>query len=282
MATLVFGLIVSVLGFLFIGNLIQQDEQAKFRVIADRQISAIQRRMERNMETVHSVGGLFDASEIVSRAEFSIFANQMISQVDGVQALSWNPIVTPERLVDFKRLARREGMSDFEFYERDAAGNRRPLGNRAEYVVVLYGEPVAGNRAAFGYDVGSNPSRRAALDKARDTGDMVATAPIKLVQDSGKQSGFLVFRPVYINGIDPKTIEGRRQSIKGFTVGVYRIEDILAGALKNDASAINDIRLFDETDKTNPPDPSLRFRTKFGGNRSATRRNCREVKGGIA
>lgn len=235
---------------MFIGSLVQQEEISKFRVIADRQVSAIQRRLERNIETVHSVGGLFDASEIVSRAEFSIFANQMISRVEGVQALSWNPIVTPERLSDIKMLARREGITDFELYERDKAGNRQPLGNRDDYIIVLYGEPVAGNRAAFGYDVGSNRARRAALGKARDTGEMVATAPIKLVQETGKQSGFLVFRPVYINGVDPKAVERRRQSIKGFTVGVFRIGDILAAALPNDARALSHIKMFDETEST--------------------------------
>lgn len=252
LVTLVCGLAVSALGFVFIGNLVQQDERSKFRIIADRQVSAIQRRLERNIETVHSAGGLFDASEIVSRAEFSIFANQMISRVEGVQALYWNPIVTPERLIDIKRLARREGMPDFEFYERDEAGNRRPLGNRDDYIVVLYGEPVAGNRAAFGYDVGSDRARRTALDNARDTGEMVATAPIKLVQETGNQTGFLVFRPVYINGVDPKSVERRRQSIKGFTVGVYRIGDILAAALQNDASALSHIEMYDETDSTKP------------------------------
>jgi CHASE1-domain containing sensor protein len=90
-----------------------------------------------------------------------------------------------------------------------------------------------------------------APDKARDTGEMVATAPIKLVQETGQQSGFLVFRPVYISGADPKTVERRRQSIKGFTVGVYRIGDMLAAALENDAGALNHIRMYDETDRTN-------------------------------
>jgi CHASE1-domain containing sensor protein len=83
--TLVSGLVISTLGFLFIGNLVQQEERSKFRVIADRQVSAIEQQLWRNIETVNSLGGLFDASEVVSRREFSIFARQMISRVGGVR-----------------------------------------------------------------------------------------------------------------------------------------------------------------------------------------------------
>ena len=116
------GIIVSVAGFLFVQNLVWQEERANFRLIADRQGFAIEQLLTRNIETVQSLGGLFDASEVVSRTEFTIFARQLISRVEGVQALSWNPRVSGGRLAHLRRLARREGMREYEFYERDANG----------------------------------------------------------------------------------------------------------------------------------------------------------------
>lgn len=245
---LICGVLFSALGFQFIENRVGMEERTNFRLIADRYVLAIEQLLLRNIETVHSLGGLFDASEIVSHEEFVIFARQMLSRVGGVQALSWNPRISAERLADIRRLARREGMTDYDFHERGTAGARQPLQRRNDYIPVLYIEPKAGNRAALGYDIGSDSIRRAALDRARDTGGAVATAPIKLVQEPGTQSGFLVLRPVYINGARPDTLERRRRSIKGYAVGVYRVGDMLASVLKTVGTAPIHIALFDETD----------------------------------
>lgn len=252
---LIVGVMFAVLGFIQIDNRVRRDETISFRHFADRQIAAIEQQLGRNLETVHSLGGLFDASEVVSRKEFTKFAIQMVSRVEGVQALSWNPRVPAERLSDIKRLARREGMSQYEFYERGKGGERLALRVRDEHVPVLYIEPLAGNEAALGFDIASNSERRVALDTARDTGHMVATAPIRLVQEAGEQSGVLVLRPVYINGIVPETQERRRRSIQGYAVGVYRIGDIMAAATKTSGSSPLHIALFDATDAEKPPIP---------------------------
>lgn len=253
MIILLAGLTTSALGFAFIENRVRHEEEINFRLIADRQVLAIEQQLRRNLETVHSLGGLFDASEIVSRNEFVVFARQMISRVQGVQALSWNPQIPPQRLTDIKRLARRDGMTRYEFYERGPDGKRRDLTPRTEYVPVLYIEPRAGNEAALGYDIGSNAERRMALDKARDTGEITATAPIRLVQETGDQAGILVLRPVYINGVVPKTLEQRRRSLKGYAVGVYRVGDILAAVTAPTESTPVHIALTDETDPTKEP-----------------------------
>jgi PAS domain S-box-containing protein len=104
------------------------------------------------------------------------------------------------------------------------------------------------NKAALGYDVGSNRKRLAALNKARDTGQIVATAPINLVQESGNQPAILVFRPVYISGVGLNTVAERRQAIKGYTVGVYRVGDILDVAIRDVGSFQTHIALSDRTD----------------------------------
>ena len=58
-------------------------------------------------------------------------------------------------------------------------------------------EPLAGNEAAVGFDLASNPIRLAALQKARDTGEIVAPARIRLVQETRGEGGGVVFKPIY-------------------------------------------------------------------------------------
>ena len=62
-----------------------------------------------------------------------------------------------------------------------------PAGIREEYFPVYYVEPRRGNEAAIGYDLASNPTRKQALDQARDSGEMTATGRITLVQETGLQ-----------------------------------------------------------------------------------------------
>jgi len=103
--------------------------------------------------------------------------------------------------------------------------------NRTELFPVYFVEPYHGNEAALGFDLGSNPARRTALEEARDTGSMAASRRIKLVQEKGDQYGFLVFAPVYRRGGPLDAVEGRRTNLRGFVLGVFRIGDMLEKTL---------------------------------------------------
>src|SRR6185436_1295029 len=82
----------------------------------------------------------------------------------------------------------------------------------------------------LGFDLWSEDTRRAALERARDTGLATATPPIRLVQEPGSQLGFLVLLPVYRG--PAATVEQRRISLTGFAVAVYRIGDLVDASLR--------------------------------------------------
>ena len=105
-----------------------------------------------------------------------------------------------------------------------------PAEERSEYFPVTYLEPYSGNETALGFDLGSNPSRYAALREARDSGNPVATQRIVLVQEVANQFGFLVFIPVYQTGSVTTTVQQRRQALAGFALGVFRVDDLVNGA----------------------------------------------------
>ena len=99
------------------------------------------------------------------------------------------------------------------------------------YFPVYYVEPYAGNAAALGFDLGSNSARLKPLSRARDSGNMVATSRITLVQETGDQYGFLIFLPVYKKDAPTNTIEERRRNLEGFVLGVFRISDLADAAI---------------------------------------------------
>jgi CHASE1-domain containing sensor protein len=145
-----------------------------------------------------------------------------------MQALSYVSLVPLEDKEGFIKEVqddaslRAEGYSDF---------NIKPEGDRKEYYVVTYIEPFEGNEAAFGFDLFSNPARKAALEEAGDANLPVATAPIRLVQEKGEQSGFLIFLPVYKNGMPIGTVEERQEALMGFISAVFRAEDLFTSFL---------------------------------------------------
>jgi len=89
------------------------------------------------------------------------------------------------------------------------------------------------NRRALGYDMASEPLRRAALERARDTGLPALTAPVVLVfdLDGSREPGLVLYRPVYRRGAPTDGVEQRRAALRGVVYVTFRMRDLLSGAL---------------------------------------------------
>lgn len=101
---------------------------------------------------------------------FRLYVDGALTRHPGLQALSWNAHVGWEELEAFER---RHG---FQGTERSAAGVLVPVSPRPAYTVVTYIEPHGPNWTALGYDIASEPTRKAALDAATGGAEPAATA----------------------------------------------------------------------------------------------------------
>ena len=204
-------------------------------------------------EVLEGLRGLLDASDQVSGQQFNAYVRDILQRFPNLQALSWNPLVKRENLASFEARQREQpGFEGFTVTERDANGDLRPVSPRPEYVVVEYIEPITKNRSARGFDIYSDPTRAAAIEKARDTGRPTATSPIDLVQERGTQKGMLALLPIYNGGFDPGTVSARRTALRGFAVGVYRLSDLLATTFRDPNWDSVDLMLTDVSDPANP------------------------------
>lgn len=83
---------------------------------------------------------------------------------------------------------------------------------------------------AQGFNVASNASSRDALEKARDTGKPIATAPLYLVTDPEKKRlTFIVYHPVYASDKIPETVQERRATLKGWVSAPIDAEAFFTG-----------------------------------------------------
>jgi signal transduction histidine kinase/CHASE1-domain containing sensor protein/ActR/RegA family two-component response regulator len=98
-------------------------------------------------------------------------------------------------------------------------------------VVILYLEPAnPANQQAIGFDMAGEDIRRQAMEAARDSGKPTASGRVELVQEKvlgGNQKGFLIYAPVYRNGVSPDTVEERREALVGYVYSPFRIDDFL-------------------------------------------------------
>jgi len=118
-----------------------------------------------------------------------------------------------------------------------------PVGERETYAPIAIREPGPGS---LGFDMLTNPERRAAMEKARDTGEMAVTGKTRLVRhpDNDTSAGIVVFLPIYRNGVTHDTVNERRNNIVGWVYAPFMMTRLM-GALSKDHTNDLDIAVYD-------------------------------------
>lgn len=186
------------------------EERFRFKV-EDIQAS-VQRRMEEHEATLWSGIGVFKASKKVDRTEWYEFVNALNLEtfLPGLQGMGYARFMRAGEQEAHIAEVRADGFPDFTI---------RPAGKREFYSSIVYLEPFSGrNLRAFGYDMFSEPTRRAAMSRARDTGKAAISGMVTLVQETASdvQRGFLMYLPHYKRGMPLETLEDRRAALQGF------------------------------------------------------------------
>lgn len=232
----------------------------------DARVNSVQKAIVERMEAYEQVlrggVGLFSASTQVDRAEWNTYVKQLgvREYYPGIQGIGFSKHVRPDDLDSHVQEIRSEGFPDYRLW---------PEGNRAVYTAIVFLEPFDfRNRRAFGFDMMSEPTRRAAMEQARDTGAAAVSGKVILKQETETdvQAGFLTYLPVYTNGQSTTTVEERRSALFGYVYSPFRMDDLMHGILDQDESALS-LTVYDG--KTASPDaltyssgeanPSARF-----------------------
>ena len=220
----------------------QKLHNAVAELATDRR-DALRSQLIRSMEVLYAIESLYVARGEVGREEFRRFVARALARQPELQRLAWHPRVSESERAGLEALADSEGLKKFQFSEQRAEADG-PAERRAEYFPVYFMESLERNLLALGFDVASESRRRAALEKARDAGLPMATAPIRLAQEKGSQQGFLVLLPVYRG--TPESVEDRRESLRGFAVAVFRIGDLVNASLRSVIERNISVSIIDE------------------------------------
>ncbi len=183
---------------------------------------------------------LFTAMGDVSRSQWRDYvASQEIDRrFPGIQGVGYAALIPAEQIGLFSQNVRENGIDGFPV---------NPAGSREAYSSILYLEPLDWrNQRALGYDMFSEPVRRAAMERARDTGRAALSGKVRLVQETDQdvQAGFLIYLPLYRVGAPLQTVEQRRDALKGWIYAPFRMDDLMNGLLEGETALLR----FDITD----------------------------------
>lgn len=205
----------------------------EFAQASDDMAASIKRRIEENLGAIRAVGAFYSAvAGDVDRSEFQAFVQPLLSSNPSIRAFQWAPRVKNTERAAFETHAGRE-MRGFEIRERTAQGQLIRARERDEYFPVWYVEPLKETEFALGIDHAAYPPRRAALERARDTGQITASEHAHLPPDNTNGQGLVkaAFQPIYRKGAPVETVEQRRENLLGFVAGVFRVSDTVKESL---------------------------------------------------
>jgi PAS domain S-box-containing protein len=200
-------------------------------------------------QVLRGVAGTFGDSDGVTRQEFHAYVDNLRLQEHyaGIQALEFCVQLTPEAKVAHEAQVRTEGFADYTV---------RPPGARDVYTAIVYVEPFTNaNLRAFGYDMFTEPVRRQAMERARDTGRATLSGKVTLVQEhrgEPTQAGSLLFLPVYSktrSAMQLAGVEERRAALKGWVLAAFRMDNLMSGLLQPQSGDLR-IRIYDEAAAT--------------------------------
>lgn len=190
----------------------------------DRIESFIKARLALHLALLHSTKGYLDADEHADRRRFSAFVEsvELDNGYAGIQGIGYTQIFKQSERGALIARMRAEGMPEFSPY---------PDSDREARQAILYLVPEdERNRRAIGFDMSSEETRRAAIERARDSGKAAMSGRVTLVQEitQDKQAGFLIYLPVYKDRVTPSTVEERRVKIRGFAYAPFRAGDFFS------------------------------------------------------
>lgn len=215
------GILATIAAALWSISLAESEAQLRFERRSDRLVAEIQRRVQLTGHGLMGARDLYMGSTNVSRSDFRNYVESRDFHREFPGAMGFG---VAERVL-------REDLEAFVAAERaDQAPHYDVVdpGSQEDLYPIKYIEPLAQNQGALGFDIGSDPVRRAAVEKAIRTGEHSLTPPIQLVQDASARAGFLYLVPLYKKDAIVTSPEERLENLLGLVFAPITIGTVLS------------------------------------------------------
>lgn len=257
---LAIGVAASISLYRFTQESVQGVAQLQFERQANDANAIIDGRLRSYSDVLYSLRALFAGEDMVDRVRFHRFvqALDLKRRYPGFVSINYAALVLAKDKMSFEESVRRDTSLNPTGYPDFAI---KPSGDRPEYYVAVYLEPMAGFEFGFGLDIGANPMAAdpervaATVRLQRDSGKLIASGQPLRVR-GGKGGTYLAMRlPVYRNGVPTDTVEQRRTAYLGSVGAAFNVEYLMRGAMDDEMLRSMRIKLYDAGPTADNPDP---------------------------
>jgi diguanylate cyclase (GGDEF)-like protein/PAS domain S-box-containing protein len=231
----------------FIGIYVQADrwesnqQLQTFRLKAQQTGDLLQSQFSEHERFLYAMAKALDDPRRTLRAEdFSNLAHGYLDQRPELLSMAWLVPVAGSERAGFEAWARAHVDPGFEIRESSLASVPRAAAERSAYFVATYIEPAEA-RAYLGLDFLSEDVRRATLERAIQSGQPTAGAPMQFVRNL-PGPGMVLAQTVYPNS-------GQRQAV-GMLMIAMQFDTLLEQALKRSDFEHFMVRFIDLDDAT--------------------------------
>jgi len=222
-----------------------QEARSQFERRTETAEAAVRARMASYEQVLRSAAALVASDTNVSRREWRDFIGHLglDERFPGIQAVGYAERVKPQDLARHTRRVHADGPSDYEV---------RPAGERADFFPIVFNEPSnERNAKVLGFDMYSEPVRRAAMDRARDSADTAISGKLVLAGEAFRgaapaQPGFVMYVPVFRRDARALSPAARDLALDGYVFSPFRAHDMMRGVLEAGMLRVLDMQVFDD------------------------------------
>ena len=224
------------------------------RTTASRLFLKVDENFRLSENKLNAYSAFFNASNEITIQDFNDFSRVILKEDRVFQAVGWTKIVKHHEKEKTIQSIRNNGYPNFKFTQFSKNGELQTTPNKAEYYPVLYIFPLEHNQRAFGLDLSANAQRLTALKLAKATASPIATAPIKLAQETSDSWATILYIPIFGRDFDrvdlsPDNID---RYFHSYISGVFRFNGLFNSVLNEAHDLAFDMQVRDITDLNSP------------------------------
>lgn len=265
----VFVSIASILAAIAIGLLFRTSQNVQQHQRLDdfkEAKESIQQSLSDELSTIsmqiNALSAYFSATTIsknseVTFASFSLFAKKILLENPTISALEWAPIVKQNQRAQFVLKTEQQLQHPFHIIEQMLTGELKVSPTYDWYAPITYIYPMANNYAALGLDLNSQPDSLFSINQSVQRKQIIASPPLKLVQDDFSNLGVLIFSTIFnqegdhhLNEmpLNAKIKASDHRQVAGYVIGVAQFKPFFDRIMK-EANVLNiDVFVQDTSD----------------------------------
>ncbi len=219
-------LFVTTVATIMVGGIEADQRDHIFQMLSAAQVTSVRDEAERVRDHLGSLAGLFEGSEHVAPWEFSAFVLPMVRE-QPAQTYAWVPAMGHAEAHLLQSDAQFDSPEDAPIWEYGANGRRVPVPDRPQYYPVTYVEPIASNSGLLGYDLGSDPRLRAALEESMGSVLRTSASPMASQVPDNPWELWLLRA---VNPMDGSASSARQ---RGFVLALVPVQSLLDTAMRS-------------------------------------------------